>query len=250
MNGHIFILNYWLSKFILQFYLLVLAIAHEVENTLLLLQIELKHRPATLKRVFKPLIQMQRCPYFNKCSKFALIIFNKESTLLILVDKSMKSGHWDIVDPDICVVASSKPHLVCVVEVNDVQLSLFLGFILVTWADLVCFYHHKVWNWFLYFKNLMLLPVYLERVFELFFAKFTMECFPSISCNMRHDFFVFSSRSPLLKTFEVHKLHWSRAFTRRQKWIFFFRVFFKAYPTELTLWILTLLVLILLWSYD
>lgn len=60
----------------------------------------------------------------------------------------------DIMDPHICIVPSTHPYFVRVVEIDDVKLFLTLV-VLLRRVDLKRFYHDVVFSRLVNFKNLM-----------------------------------------------------------------------------------------------
>lgn len=73
----------------------------------------------------------------------------------------------------------------------------------------------------------------LKHILKLGFAKFTVECFPSIGGHVWRDLFVLVSTQPLSQAIEVHVAHRTGTFTgRNQRILLLIILFTKADPAH------------------
>ena len=185
---------------------------------------------------------MHWCLHLGQGSKLRSIVFEIQVAEFIFVDDSVQPTYWYVDNSDFSFMASSKSNAVRVGKVDDMQLPLSLAFTFIS-IYLSCFYNHIVLLWLVNFENTVLLASNLVSVLEFEFAQLTVEGFPGVCSNMCSELFVFSSRSPLLKTLEMHKFHTTRTFARWKKWILLTLVFFKTYPADIEITIIQALLL-------
>jgi len=109
---------------------------------------------------------------------------------------SVKPRNRYIVNSNIRIVASAKPYLVRVVEVNDVKLLLTL-MVLLRRVNLERLYHYEVLMRFADLKNLVCPRSMSEVILKFALAQLAMEGFPSVSCHVRSYLLIFVTTQPL-----------------------------------------------------
>ena len=67
----------------------------------------------------------------DQSSKFRCVIFDVKLSRIIFVNMCVQSANRDVVDSDVCVMASAKSDFANIVEVDDVDTSLFVLLVLV-----------------------------------------------------------------------------------------------------------------------
>ena len=168
---------------------------HKTEYRLFLLEVDSQDRSPNLKIVFKHLIQMQRCLNLHQSSKFRRVVFDVKLPRIIFVNMRVQSADGDVVNSDVCVVASAESNFADVVEVDDVDASLFVLFVFVG-VHLERFNQHVVILGLLQFEYLESLFADYVSVLQLFFAELTVEGLPRVSGHVGSDLFVFLAAPP------------------------------------------------------
>ena len=93
-------------------------------------------------------------------------------------------------DSHICIMSSTKPYFICIVEVDDVKLLLTLV-ILLRGINLKRLNDDKILLRLTDIEYLMCLVSMSEVILELSFAQLTVKGFPSVSCHVRCNFLIF-----------------------------------------------------------
>ena len=56
----------------------------------------------------------------------AIVFYEKAACLRVFNDESVETAHWNVMDAHICVVTTAKFNLLCIIEIDDVQMFLAL----------------------------------------------------------------------------------------------------------------------------
>ena len=106
---------------------------------------------------------MKRRLNLNECSEFRAVVFDIKAAMLVFVDIGVKPTNGYVMDSDICVVSSSKPYFVSIIEIDNVQL-LLLVCIIFSLIYLESLDNQIITLWLRDFENLMSLLVVNEVI--------------------------------------------------------------------------------------
>lgn len=96
------------------------------------------------------LIKVERCLDLGECSKFGAVVLDKESTVRILDDLSVESANRNVLNSEICIVASSNFDSFRLIKIKYMNLLLH---VFIPTNNRVSFYNNIIGFWFLYFKQ-------------------------------------------------------------------------------------------------